>query len=132
MDSERLNTDLRVRVCVAGTKPILQDPGWKAGDWEGKPGLWSKADNKGDGYAYVRMGRDLCQISERYISPIPPFKKGERVIGVDGTDGAHYCRKFYVIDYDPVEQTCLLCPPGDLKDKGKRFTLPAARLAVVV
>ncbi|KAG6809072.1 hypothetical protein H0H92_001705, partial [Tricholoma furcatifolium] len=39
MDSERLNTDLRVRVRVAGTKPILQDPGWKAGDWEGKPGL---------------------------------------------------------------------------------------------
>ncbi|KAG6823937.1 hypothetical protein H0H92_008558, partial [Tricholoma furcatifolium] len=119
MDSEHLATDICIGVRVAGTKPILKDPGWKAGDWEGKPGLWSKADNKGDGYAYVRMGCDLCQILECYISPIPPFKKGERVIGIDGTDRAHYCREYYVIDYDSVEQTCLLRLPGDLKDKAK-------------
>ncbi|KAG6822457.1 hypothetical protein H0H92_013816, partial [Tricholoma furcatifolium] len=59
MNSERLDKNLRIRVHVAGTKPVLQDPGWKAGDWEGKPGLWSKADNKEDGFAYVRMGLQL-------------------------------------------------------------------------
>ncbi|KAG6821998.1 hypothetical protein H0H92_015754, partial [Tricholoma furcatifolium] len=51
MASERLDTAIRVRVRIAGTKPVLQDPGWKAGDWEGQRGLWSKLDNQDQGHA---------------------------------------------------------------------------------
>ncbi|KAG6824775.1 hypothetical protein H0H92_005849, partial [Tricholoma furcatifolium] len=56
MDSPHLNEELRVHVQILGTKPVLNDPGWKLGDFEGRRGLWCKHDNDKAGFACVQFG----------------------------------------------------------------------------
>ncbi|KAG6825042.1 hypothetical protein H0H92_005020 [Tricholoma furcatifolium] len=126
MDCLLLNENLRVHVILVGTKPMLRDPGWKAGDWEGKRGLWSRSDNTEPGYANVRIGMRLERIPEQYISPTNPSIKSQRVIVIDSTDRARYCHEFFVVKYIADKKECILRPMGNTTDLSLRFKLPAS------
>ncbi|KAG6826381.1 hypothetical protein H0H92_016058 [Tricholoma furcatifolium] len=130
MDSDRMNDTIRVHVVVAGTKPVLQDPGWKAGDWEGRRGLWSKCDNKEPGYAFVRIGLRIERVPERYITPTLPTIKGQHAMVIDSADTDRFCKKYYVLKYIQATKVCEVRPAGKL-DLKSRFELPASSLAVV-
>ncbi|KAG6904930.1 hypothetical protein DXG01_006153 [Tephrocybe rancida] len=55
MDHWRIDLTRKVKVCIHNTKPILHDPGWKNGDYEGKKGLWKASDTMDPGFAQVQI-----------------------------------------------------------------------------
>ncbi|KAG6808681.1 hypothetical protein H0H92_003266 [Tricholoma furcatifolium] len=129
MDSHRLNEELRVHVEILGTKPILKDPGWKLGDFEGRRGLWCKHDNEKPGFACVRFGlRHMEHLPEKYVSPIRPTAIGQRVIVINSTD-ARFCLEYYVLKID--RDMCRLRPFRNVTDHRLRFDLLTSHLAVV-
>ncbi|KAG6904572.1 hypothetical protein DXG01_008998 [Tephrocybe rancida] len=55
MDHWHIDLTCKVKVCIHNTKPILHDPGWKNGDYEGKKGLWKASDTMDPGFARVQI-----------------------------------------------------------------------------
>ncbi|KAG6808176.1 hypothetical protein H0H92_005151 [Tricholoma furcatifolium] len=130
MSSPRMSNTLRV-VTIAGTRPVLQDPGWKAGVFEGTRGLWSKPDNKEPGYAFLRTGINVMErVPERYIVPTKPAVKGQRAIVIDSFDHERFCKEYYVVQYLESSKECVVRPAGTVNRK-IRFKLAASSLAVV-
>ncbi|KAG6806536.1 hypothetical protein H0H92_010907, partial [Tricholoma furcatifolium] len=108
MNSPRMSDSLRVHVTIAGTRPVLQDPGWKAGDYEGTRGMWTKSDNKEPGHAFVRTGLNaVARVPERYIVPTIPSVKGQRALFIDSSDEERFCKEFYVIQYLDSTKECI-------------------------
>ncbi|KAG6804898.1 hypothetical protein H0H92_001794, partial [Tricholoma furcatifolium] len=131
MNSPRMSDSLRVHVTIAGTRPVLQDPGWKAGDYEGTRGMWTKSDNKEPGHAFVRTGLNaVARVPERYIVPTIPSVKGQRALFIDSSDEERFCKEFYVIQYLDSTKECIVRPAGTVNCK-IRFKLPASSFAVV-
>ncbi|KAG6807734.1 hypothetical protein H0H92_006575 [Tricholoma furcatifolium] len=131
MNSPRMSNSLRVHVVIAGTRPVLQDPGWKAGDYEGTRGMWTKSDNKEPGYAFVRTGLNtVLRVPELYVATTTPSMKGQRVIFIDSSDEDRFCKEFYVIQYLELTKECVVRPAGTVNRK-IRFKFPASSFAVV-
>ncbi|KAG6809757.1 hypothetical protein H0H92_014853 [Tricholoma furcatifolium] len=131
MISPSMSNTLRVHVVIAGTRPVLQDRGWKGGDFEGTRGLWSKPDNEAPGYALLRTGANVMErVPERYIVPVTPSMKGQRAIVIDSTDQERFCKEYYVVQYLELTKECVVRPAGTVNRK-IRFKLPASVLAVV-
>ncbi|KAG6904300.1 hypothetical protein DXG01_011072, partial [Tephrocybe rancida] len=55
MDHWRADHTRKVKVRIHNMKPILHDPGWKTGDYEGKKGLWKASDTMEPGIAQVQI-----------------------------------------------------------------------------
>ncbi|KAG6806270.1 hypothetical protein H0H92_012055, partial [Tricholoma furcatifolium] len=131
MDSIRMDEGMRVHVVITGTRPVLRDPGWKAGDLEGTRGLWKKSDNEEPGFAYVRIGLNVVErVPERYIMTTPPSMKGQRAIVINPSDTERFCREFYVIQYDVSTKDCVVRPANTINRK-IRITIPASSLAII-
>ncbi|KAG6904793.1 hypothetical protein DXG01_007124, partial [Tephrocybe rancida] len=55
MDHWRIDLTRKVKVRIHNTKPLLCDPGWKSGDYEGKKGLWKASDTREASIAWVQI-----------------------------------------------------------------------------
>lgn len=73
----------RIKVQLVGTKPVLRDPGWKSGLFEGRRGLWNGMD--GENATVVFGVRDTLNVPPKYIATIEPSVKGEEVSVINGT-----------------------------------------------
>ncbi|KAG6807511.1 hypothetical protein H0H92_007235, partial [Tricholoma furcatifolium] len=129
MQSPKLKPDLRVSVKIQGTMPVLKDPGWKYGDLEGTRAVWKK-EEQDTGEPTVWVGLKRQRVPERYIVPLAPNVKGQRVIIINSSDD-RYCQDFVVVDYDPETRQCTLRPPGAVKNRHASFIIPSSYLAVV-
>ncbi|KAG6805669.1 hypothetical protein H0H92_014516 [Tricholoma furcatifolium] len=129
MQSPKLKLNLRVSVKIQGTMPVLKDPGWKYGDLEGTRAVWKK-EEQDTGEPTVWVGLKRQRVPERYIVPLAPNVKGQRVIIINSSDD-RYCQDFVVADYDPETRQCTLRPPGPVKNRHAGFIIPSSYLAVV-
>ncbi|KAG6836571.1 hypothetical protein H0H93_006595 [Arthromyces matolae] len=110
--------DRRVKVIIKNTLPILQDPGWKEGQFENRSTLWvGIAGNR----AKVRMGLQLLEVPPKYVFPVLPSSKGQKVIVLDND----LIGKTGVVVV--VADTCTFRP----SDGGSLITAPKNTLAVI-
>ncbi|KAG6849352.1 hypothetical protein H0H93_009218 [Arthromyces matolae] len=72
--------DRRVKVVIRDTKPLLQDPGWKSGQFENRAVLWVGTSGTS---AKVRMGTQVLEVPPKYVFPVLPSAKGQKVIIMD-------------------------------------------------
>lgn len=71
------------RITLANTKPLLRDPGFKNGDHEGKPGLWTGIDKAGN--ATITLAAHLkLPVPLKYVATIRPSMKGQTVTATQG------------------------------------------------
>ncbi|KAG6903688.1 hypothetical protein DXG01_015683, partial [Tephrocybe rancida] len=72
MEHWRMDRNLRVKVCLHNTKPMLRDPGWRSGDFENGTGIWKATNTDEAGYAKVQLTQPLVitlRVPEIYVMP---------------------------------------------------------------
>lgn len=74
-------TGKKVKVQLFHTKPMLNDPGWKNGDYEGRRGLWVGTEGS---FALVQVNHDKLRVPPKYVTPTRPSVRGEKVMIMDG------------------------------------------------
>ncbi|KAG6905123.1 hypothetical protein DXG01_004751 [Tephrocybe rancida] len=103
IQSPYLNRKLKVKARVHNTKPVLDDPGFRNGDFKGLRGLWKAEDHDRPGIAKItfmvpRVRTEI--IPERYVTPLRLTQQKELVI----IDNAHTHTVYYVLKV--VGDTC--------------------------
>ncbi|KAF9455481.1 hypothetical protein BDZ94DRAFT_1366456 [Collybia nuda] len=73
----------RIRVILKGTKPVLRDPGFHYGAYEGRPGLFTGTDMRNNASITVSVHETLS-VPSRYVHPMVPDLKGHHVIAIKG------------------------------------------------
>ncbi|KAG6904188.1 hypothetical protein DXG01_011982, partial [Tephrocybe rancida] len=93
MDHWRVDLTHKVKVRIHNTKPLLRDPGWKSGDYEGKKGLWKASDTREAGIAQVQIlvPPTIIRIPEMYVTPLRPTRPQEVVIIDDDRNPSCWC-----------------------------------------
>ncbi|KAG6913121.1 hypothetical protein DXG01_009475 [Tephrocybe rancida] len=75
MEHWRMDRNLRVKVRLHNTKPMLRDPGWRSGDFENGTGIWKATNMDEAGYAKVQLTWPLVimlRVPEIYVTPMRP------------------------------------------------------------
>ncbi|KAG6912765.1 hypothetical protein DXG01_012301, partial [Tephrocybe rancida] len=83
IESPYLDPKLKIKVRVHNTKAILDDPGFRNGDFEGLTGLWKAGDHDRPGFAKITFTVPRVRtetIPERYVTPLRPTRPKELVI----------------------------------------------------
>ncbi|KAG6913164.1 hypothetical protein DXG01_009179, partial [Tephrocybe rancida] len=135
MEHWHMDRNLRVKVRLHNTKPMLRDPGWRSGDFENGTGIWKATDTDEAGYAKVQLTQPLvimlC-VPEIYVTPVRPTRPQEYVIV--NNDNSLLCCRVYLVLCVHVSVDGPFC---DLREKGSKdkkdfITLSTNILAVVV
>ncbi|KAG6903883.1 hypothetical protein DXG01_014180, partial [Tephrocybe rancida] len=132
MDHWRADHTRKVKVHIHNTKPILCDPGWKSGDYEGKKGLWKASDTMELGIARVQIlvPPTTIRIPEMYVTPLRPTRPQEVVIIND--DRNISCWRVYLVLCVSADGSSCDVREKALSDKKTFITLPTNILAVIV
>lgn len=115
----------RIKVQIMGSKPILQDPGFKNGDYEGRLGIWAGVNRH---LVKVRIGQGgIIHVPSKYVRPVRPEIKGLNVIVLEGANwrGSEFC----IVSF--TSSVCILRHRNSKLDPKYRVTLPTNDLAVV-
>lgn len=100
----------RIKILVSGTKPLLRDPGWKSGQYEGQTGIWAGLD--GDN-VQIKFGvHNIMCVPAAYIMPLRPSVSGQKAIVLTGEHAGAW---FVVVSIK--DDVCTLRKPEDKKKK---------------
>ncbi|KAG6839108.1 hypothetical protein C0991_005729 [Blastosporella zonata] len=107
IESPRLSPQLKIKVRIHNTKPLLDDCGWKNGDYEGKTGIWKVGEATDAGIAKISIMApySVQLVPEKYVTPVRPSRKNERVI-VDDIMEEQYCCEMTVLKILANGQQC--------------------------
>ncbi|KAG6904448.1 hypothetical protein DXG01_009867, partial [Tephrocybe rancida] len=132
MDHWHIDLTRKVKVHIHNTKPILCDPGWKHGDYEGEKGLWKVSDTTEAGFAQVQIlvPPMTIRVPEMYVTPLRPTQPQEVVIVDDDRDVQCWCI-YLVLHVSANGSSCDVWEKSS-SDKKNFITLPTAILAVIV
>lgn len=124
MDSQ-LFREHRIKISITGTKPLLRDPGWKAGQYEGQIGIWAGFDDHNN--VQMRQGiHNTMSVPVSYITPLRPEIPGQKAICLAGESfGACY------VVVSVKDGVCVLRKPEDKKKKNL-IPIPVLDLATLV
>lgn len=114
-----------MKITITGTKPLLRDPGWKAGQYEGQVGIWAGLD--GDDNVQIRMGvHSIMHVPAAFVKPLPPAIPSQKVACLTGE---HSGASFVVVSLK--NGVCVLRKPED-KKKRTLIHVPVGDLASIV
>ncbi|KAH0578188.1 hypothetical protein H2248_004063 [Termitomyces sp. 'cryptogamus'] len=118
----------RISVEIKGTRPILNEMGWKNGIYEGRSGLCHGTSNS---LATIVFGiHDKLEIPHQYVHPVQPSTKGLLVVVLNGE---HIGKEFVVIS--PGKIQCGVSPrrKGSIRgaDNNYFYFLPTKYLATI-
>ncbi|KAG6904150.1 hypothetical protein DXG01_012256 [Tephrocybe rancida] len=132
MDHWRADHTRKVKVRIHNTKPILCDPGWKSGDYEGKKGLWKASNTMEPGIARVQIlvPPTTIRIPKMYVTPLRPTWPQEVVI-IDDDRNISCWRVYLVLRVSADGSSCDVREKAS-SDKKTFITLPTNILAVIV
>ncbi|KAG6913574.1 hypothetical protein DXG01_005823 [Tephrocybe rancida] len=132
MDHWRIDLTRKVKVRIHNTKPVLRDPGWKGGDYEGKKGLWKASDTMEPGIAKIQIlvPPTTIRIPKMYVTPLRPTQPQEVVIIDD--DRHLLCWRIYLVLRVSADGSSCDVREKASSDKKTFITLPTNILAVIV
>lgn len=110
---------------VYNTKPVLRDPGFRNGTFEGQTAVFQCIAKDLDSVV-VRIGRDVLDFPLMYLQGMAPVMKGETVVVIRGD---HQGEEYFVVSINDSE--CGLWPR---KTPGRRkvtLTIPISQLCKV-
>lgn len=118
-------SEKRFKIVLINTKPLLRDPGFKSGDHEGKPGLWTGIDEAGN--AKVTLGGFVnLSVPLKYVDIIHPSMKSQTVAA---TQGPFTGGEYIVVQAGP--RTCMVKPRRGASQGKGNFELDTDLLAVI-
>ncbi|RDB30181.1 Transcription elongation factor SPT5 [Hypsizygus marmoreus] len=111
----------RIKVKISRTKPVVRDPGWRNGDYEGRTGLWTQMIS-GTNIAKVKLNvAETLEIPEYYLSPVLPTQPGMVVCVLNRSLYEYTYRKYIVVKVEG--DRCLVRPESSkLSRSGKEVT----------
>ncbi|KAG6904515.1 hypothetical protein DXG01_009307, partial [Tephrocybe rancida] len=113
----------RIKVNIRNTKPVLDDPGWMAGEYENKAGLWIGVTGP---FAQVRLGFKVIDVAPPYVRLLHPSVKGQVVIVLEGE---HYGMQGCVMEVGIM--TCQIRPDIVRPGTSNRYNIAKNIMAVV-
>ncbi|KAG6914862.1 hypothetical protein DXG01_014870 [Tephrocybe rancida] len=113
----------RIKVNIRNTKPVLDDPGWKAGEYENKARLWIGVTGP---FAQVRLGFKVIDVPPPYVRLLHPSVKGQNVIALEGE---HYGMQGRVMEVGIT--TCQIRPDIVRPGTSNRYDIAKNIMAVV-
>lgn len=85
----------RIKVLFSDTKARGLDPGWKNGEHENEPALWTGTEGAD---AILTHGTAKIVVPERYVRPVIPTVKGQHAVDI-----SHHItgQEWYIIAFTP-------------------------------
>lgn len=117
---------LRVQASIMGTKPVLRDPGWRNGDFEGRTGIISGRDSANNVKFTIGLHNTVF-VPPRYVHPLRPCIAAQKTVCLEGE---HEGQTFVVVSIK--DSMCFVRRPDDKRRKKEILDIPLAYLTMFV
>ncbi|KAF5374689.1 hypothetical protein D9615_008921 [Tricholomella constricta] len=114
----------RIKMIVKDTRPIIGNPGWENGDFEGRLGIWAGVEG---GLVKLTTIQSTLLVPDKYVRPLRPTVKNQAAVVLE--DGSITGVEYHIISLDG--DRCIVRPRNARNEPKNRLDVDISSLAVI-
>ncbi|KAF5387717.1 hypothetical protein D9615_000276 [Tricholomella constricta] len=114
----------RIKMIVKDTRPIIGNPGWENGDFEGRLEIWAGVEG---GLVKLTTIQSTLLVPDKYVRPLRPTVKNQAAVVLE--DGSITGVEYHIISLDG--DRCIVRPRNARNEPKNRLDVDISSLAVI-